>query len=90
MTTIEARAKRRERAIIVVLLAVALSSSALFLRSGDVRSAQTQIRAAQEAGIVRGYKNRAAACHAIEAVGGDIPPECLEDDMRPYFTAKQP
>lgn len=89
MTT-PARQAIREWAVIAILIVVACSSSLVFIRAGDVRTAQTDLVRTQKAGIIRGYKNRAAACHAIEAVGGDIPPECLEDDMAPYFTAKQP
>lgn len=42
----------------------------------------------QKAGVVRGYKNRAVACRAVELQDGKFKPgdPCLDPEIRPYFT----
>lgn len=74
----------REWTILVMLIVVAIATYGVFDRAGDIKEAQQD-------GIIRGYKTRATACRAIEALAGTFPPSdpCLEPVMVPYFTPGQ-
>ncbi len=70
----------REWLGIVVITLVCVATTAVFVRAGELLEVQ-------KAGIVRGYKTRAAACRIIEQNGGTFGPndECTEPEMAPYF-----
>lgn len=63
---------------VVAFLAVALVLGALWGVSGSIK--QTV-----EEGRVRGLKNRAVACAAVQAVHAPIPAACLDPELAPYF-----
>lgn len=71
----------REWLGIVVITLVCVATTAVFVRAGELLEVQ-------KAGIVRGYKTRAATCRIIEETGRiEDADECTEPEMAPYFRA---
>ena len=71
----------REWIGIVLVSLVCIATAAVFVRAGELIDVQ-------KAGIVRGYKTRAAACRIIEETGRiEDADECTEPEMAPYFRA---